>query len=225
MAKFYLINTTIIGTTKLLAGELVDDTVTNTAPIISAGGILWPAADAVVAAGAAIAMTARLKGASESSLDTIMASFADSRMQKTMQKATLVVAFGTGQLTQAGNGVAQTINIPSALASGLLPARAMPYAVLITLTTQFTGGGATAVKVDVGGTVVDALVKQFDAFGAAAAGAQYDQNAGTPPASKTMPTIMSGQQLGARFTPDAGHNLAALTAGSITIEVFYEEMP
>lgn len=59
MATFYLINTTTVGTQKFFAGNLIDDTVQPAALITAAGGVLWPAADTIVAAAAAAVQASR----------------------------------------------------------------------------------------------------------------------------------------------------------------------
>lgn len=79
MATFYLINTTIVGTQKMLPGQLVDDALTDATKITNAGGVLWPSADATVAAAAAKAQAAhKLRGASEADMESIMNAAVDS---------------------------------------------------------------------------------------------------------------------------------------------------
>jgi hypothetical protein len=60
MAKYWLINTVLLATGKKLPGDSIDDTVDNVAAIQSAGGVLWPFADSIVADAAAKAQVARL---------------------------------------------------------------------------------------------------------------------------------------------------------------------
>lgn len=128
----------------------------------------------------------------------------------TLQKKTVTI--GQADLTDAVNGEAQAINIDTAL-----PANAIVVAALITLTTQFTGGSASAVAMDIGWSgATEAVVKDFDAFGATA-GAEYTQGA----TSVHQPVVGNAKQLIATFTPDGGHTLLALTAGALTIDVFY----
>lgn len=105
------------------------------------------------------------------------------------------------------------------VALGFLP----PGAVLvdavpkIKLDTQFTGGGATSVGVTVGTAGAPTLIAtNFDVLGGAASGLFVDMTRG---AQRVVPA--GGQQVVARFTPDAGHNLSALTAGACTIELYY----
>lgn len=72
MAKFYLINSVLVGTAQHFAGALLDDAVDNTTVIAAAGGVLWPSSDAAVAAAAAVAQDARKKGRPLETLDQIM---------------------------------------------------------------------------------------------------------------------------------------------------------
>lgn len=54
MATYYLINTTQVNRVNFPAGEKIDDTVHNVSRIQGAGAILWPVADAIVAAQAVL---------------------------------------------------------------------------------------------------------------------------------------------------------------------------
>lgn len=73
MAQFYVLNTTTLGLLKYYAGDLADDALDPTTALAAAGAILWPATDAVVAAGAARAQSRRLsRGMNEQELDSIM---------------------------------------------------------------------------------------------------------------------------------------------------------
>ncbi len=129
------------------------------------------------------------------------------------QKKTATITHA--DLTNAVNGSAETENVGTAL-----PAGAIVVAIIVTLTTQFTGGGAASVALDVGwaGTT-EALLKDFDAFGSTAGGAKYDKGASA--ASEERPVLADAKQVIATFTPDGGASLDGLTAGSVTIDVFY----
>ncbi len=116
-------------------------------------------------------------------------------------------------LTEAANGTEQGINVDLALPTG-----AVVIATKLTLTTQFTGGVASAVATDLGwSTAKEALIKDFDALGSTAGGAIYTQGA----TNVVYPVAASAKQLVAYFTPDGGESLLDLTAGSITIDVWY----
>src|SRR5271166_6442941 len=81
MATWYLLNNVTLQSTVvpvgigsvLLAGTEVDDTKTPLAPIQAAGGVLWPSADPVVAAAAALCQKFQTnRGANEEALNTLM---------------------------------------------------------------------------------------------------------------------------------------------------------
>lgn len=125
-----------------------------------------------------------------------------------VQKRTVTV--GHADLTAAVNGTAQAVNIGAAL-----PANAQVLAHEVDVTTLFSGGGATAVKLDVGGTDADAIVTQQDVFTGAATGKL------SGPAGVHRQGGFSAEQLVATFTPDGSHTLLGLTAGAATITVWY----
>lgn len=133
----------------------------------------------------------------------------------TLQKKTVTVT--DADLTGGVDGTADTINVGTAL-----PAGAMVVAVLLTLDTQFTGGGAAAETVDVGWSgALEALVKDFDAFGSTAGGAEYSKGASAGTLLPNGPVAASGKQILATFTPDGSTKGTDFTAGSLTIDVFY----
>lgn len=120
-------------------------------------------------------------------------------------------------LTDATNGEAQSINL------GTLPADAIVVASDLKLVTQFTGGSASAVKLDLGTSGdTTSIVNQFDVFGATAGGKRY------APAYAHLTAhgdhavgAYSGAVLLAQFTPDGAHHLSALTAGEVEVNVWY----
>jgi hypothetical protein len=118
-----------------------------------------------------------------------------------------------GDLTANVNGTAQDI------ALGTLPLGAVLLrAPAIKLNTQFTGGGATTCTLSLGTAAGPTLLATaFDIFGAAASGLYVPMTAG---AQVEAPTA-AGQAIIARITPDAGHTLLALTAGSVEVAVYY----
>lgn len=133
----------------------------------------------------------------------------------TRKLQTRTVTITHADLTTVANNTAETENV-----GAVLPAGARVVGVDVQLTTQFTGGGATAVVMDVGvAGAIESLIKDFDAFGSVAAGAYYSSGAGTATRPRGNYT---GAQIIATFAPDAAHNLNDLTAGSVTITVdFY----
>jgi hypothetical protein len=134
----------------------------------------------------------------------------DARLRK------LVKTIVDADLTQAGNGAFQDLPL------GFLPPGAVLFtAPSIALNAQFTGGGATSVGLSVGTAAAPTLVAtSFDIFGSAATGLFVAMTRG---AQRVVPGVhpSGGQQLVARITPDAGHNLTALTTGSLVLEVYF----
>jgi len=127
---------------------------------------------------------------------------------KAVQKRTVTV--GHADLTDAVNGEAQVLNVGTAL-----PANAVVLGHDVFVTTLFSGGSVSAVTVDIGGTDADAIVDGMDVFTGAATGA-LTGTAGVHPRGK-----FSSQQLTATFLPDGGHTLLALSAGALTITVWF----
>jgi hypothetical protein len=115
-------------------------------------------------------------------------------------------------LTNAANGGAQTVPV------GVLPAGAEILTVAFKLNTQFTGGGASAVTVTIGDAISATRIgSAIDAFGGTAGGA-YIKPTTVGPGVGPYP---NGDTINAIFTPDGAHNLAALTAGSIEIDITF----
>lgn len=116
-------------------------------------------------------------------------------------------------LTAAVNGTAQDIAI------GTLPEGAiMPIPPSLKLTTQFTGGSASAVGLTLGTAAAPTLLAtSFDIFGGTASGLFVAMTQG---AQVVAPS--GGQSIIARITPDAGHTLLALTAGSLALELYFQ---
>lgn len=126
------------------------------------------------------------------------------------------VTLGHADLTNAVNGSAET-----ELIGAVLPANSRILGVDLRAYTPFTGGGATAVTVDIGTSGdIDAIVDGADVFAAAVDGGPATIPPGIRP-NKMFAT--AGAQLIATFVPDGAHALLGLTAGSITIDVFYME--
>jgi hypothetical protein len=123
------------------------------------------------------------------------------------------VTVGHADLTDAVNGEAQAINIGTAL-----PNNSRIVGVDMRALTVFTGGSVSAVTCDVGTSGdVDALIAAADLQTAAVDGGPATMPAGVRPNK----TFASGGQLIATFTPDGGHALLALSAGSVIIDVLY----
>jgi hypothetical protein len=126
-----------------------------------------------------------------------------------LQKRTVTVGHAT--LTDAVAGEAQAINI-----GAVLPANAVVIAREVALATPFSGGGVSSCLLDVGGTDVDAIVNALELITDAPTESEVNAAGGIKPQGG-----YSAQQLVATFTPDGGHTLADLTAGSVVITVWF----
>lgn len=117
-------------------------------------------------------------------------------------------------LTNAVNGSPQSV----ALRTEGLPAGVTVLAHAINVATLFTGGGATSVGLTIGyAGQLNALVSALELNNATPTGRWVQGTSGASPVGGEL----AGQQVLATFTPDASHNLAALTAGDLTIELYY----
>lgn len=114
-----------------------------------------------------------------------------------------------GDLTDADNGDSQTFNIGTTL-----PAGAWVIGHQINVATAFSGGGATDVTVAIGGTDADGIVAATSVF--TGVSGKISGTSGASPFG-----IYGGEQLTATVDIDAGHNLAGLTAGDMTISILY----
>lgn len=124
-----------------------------------------------------------------------------------------VLTITHADLTEDTNNTAQTIDVGAALPAGANVLYAQAY-----LTTRFTGGSVSACTLSIGtATEATGLLNALDVLGGTAS-AWYA--AGASAASRAHGNYSSAQII-ATFTPDSGHNLAALTAGSVTVEVLY----
>lgn len=229
MSTYYLINTVKLAAGKLMPGTLLDNVgdATTYNKAIAAGGLVVLTSDAAVAAAAALANDARKRGANEAELESIMqagleasqialdatqTSDAAPAIAAVLQSRTAQITYA--DLTSAVNGEAQAINIGAAL-----PANAVVVGHEVNVATLFSGGSATAVKLDVGGTTATHIVSQMDVFTGAATGAL------SPRTGAHAQGKFSAQQLKANFTPDAGHTLDGLTAGDLTVTVWFHVLP
>lgn len=101
MSTFFLVNTVVVSGTKVFAGDTINDAVDDATAIAAAGGLLWPSSDAVVAAAAARAVSARLnRGANEEVIDAIMQAAVDA-----VQLAADASSVSTARTITAGAGL------------------------------------------------------------------------------------------------------------------------
>jgi hypothetical protein len=123
------------------------------------------------------------------------------------------VVFG-GLAAGNSNGASVSVNL-----GAVLPANANPFAFAIELGTPFTGGGATAVTLDIG-TAGDPVshVVGADVLHAAVDGYAFTMPLGKAPFKRY---VSAGAQLLMRFTPDGSHQLANLTAGAAHVRALY----
>lgn len=126
-----------------------------------------------------------------------------------LQKRTVTVTHAT--LTDDVDGEAQTVNV-----GAVLPANAIILASEVTIATPFSGGGVSAVKMDLGGTDIDAIIKQLELVTDQPTETERQAAVGIKPQG-----TYSAQQLVATFTSDGGHDVEDLTAGSVTITVWF----
>ncbi len=114
----------------------------------------------------------------------------------------------------ATNGLAATINL-----GGVLPPNAVLDGHAIFVGAYFTGNGATAVTLQVGTATVPGDIGSGHNLFSTTTLSKWLQLA-TPGVQATGPAF-GGQQLIATITPDAGHQLKQLTAGSAKIRIYY----
>ncbi len=227
MAKYYVLIPIQHGTLLLWPGTLIDDAVDPVAAIQAAGGSgsTWVSTDSTVATAAVAAQTAKARGRTPEECAGIMvsAALASAKAAGEVTRASLgagaplakrTVTIGHADLTSAVNGEAQAINV-----GDVLPANAVVIAHEVNVATLFSGGSASAVVLDLGGTDVDAIVSDLNVFTGSTTGAL------SPRTGVHAQGKFSGEQLVATFTPDAGHTLAGLSAGALTITVWYVAMP
>lgn len=129
MAQFYLINSIVFAGNRLMPGSLVDDNTDDTAKLRTAGAVLWPATDAVVAAAALVAQNAlKNRASNEIELASIMQAAVDS-VQRTndtnvvtgVGTATLVagtVVVNPGVAITASSKITLTLNTPGGATNG-----------------------------------------------------------------------------------------------------------
>lgn len=126
-------------------------------------------------------------------------------------KKTVTIPYNHASFTAEGDdGDAVDINVGTAL-----PAGAVLLGARYTIGTVFAGSGVASLTMKVGFTGdTDGVIEAVDIFGDATG--EYRGVAGT-----AMNGPAGGKQLVANFDPDNAAGLDELTAGSVTIDVFY----
>lgn len=134
------------------------------------------------------------------------------RVNKSYQARThlLEVTLTHADLVDAVSGEAETVNI-----GGVLPAGAYLIGADVEVTTLFSGGSISAMKMSVGFTnYPGAIATNHDVFTGAATGHMVPTGAAAPNAP------VGGKQLFATFNPTGDSNSNA-TAGSVTLHLMY----
>ena len=225
MAQYYLINPVLIGGVQFLPGELIDSTVRDTTQFTNAGALLWAASDATVAAAATVAQNAHIqKGASAEAMLAIMQAAVDASQAATsdvltervledaagaIQKKSVTIA--AADIAALGAVMSGAINIGT-----VLPASARLLGCQVNVGTKVQNAGDTdTTTVDIG------VAGQTDAA-AKSVTLKTTGLKGMPPTSSA--TGFVGENLGAAqliATLTSSVNLSTITAGAVTIEVFY----
>lgn len=143
----------------------------------------------------------------------------DALAEVKIKKRTVTVAHDTAAIqASSSNGASVAVNIGDAL-----PANSRIVGCDMRSLTPFTGGGASAVTVDIGTSGdVDAIVDGANVLAAAVDGGPSTMPSGIRP-NKMF--AAAGAQLIATFIPDGGASLQGLTAGSVVIDVLFVELP
>lgn len=160
-----------------------------------------------------LASPASGKGASLIAIEDAAGLYAATDVEAALAAAPLksvTVTVLHSDLTEAVNGTLESVSIGAAL-----PAGAVVVAHEVDITTLFSGGAASAVTCDVGGTDVDAIVNALDVFTGAATGKL------TGALGVHSRGLFSAEQLVVSFTPDGAHALLGLDAGELDVTVWY----
>lgn len=128
--------------------------------------------------------------------------------------AALSFGFADFAALAATNGLAAVLNIGAAL-----PAGAVVDSCAIFVGAYFTGGGASSVALSIGNaTVTSDLVTTHNIFAVTTLSKWLAP--GTPGVQLVGPAFASSQLI-ATVTPDGGHQLKLLTAGSCQVQIYY----
>jgi hypothetical protein len=214
MATWYVVNSgsglsssSPVGlSAKLLAGTLVNDSVTPLAPYQAQGVVFWPSSDVNVAAAAAIAQKFMARGANEAELNAIMSAAVDySQLQ------------GNGA---AGAGVTR-LSFTYALAALQALTSGTAFTVTTLASNQRLLGAEVVVNTALAGNTSDHITLQggTDSAGSIMASQDIFTSAGTfaPPGSQPYQS-RGGQAIKATIT--GGSALSGLSAGNITLNFY-----
>jgi hypothetical protein len=158
MAKFFLLNTVIVATTKYFAGQTIDDTLQPKADIEAAGGALVSTTDENVSLTAAATLCEKLragKAVNEATLDAIMLAAMATKTKGSIQKGTGTLAAGTltvtGVVLDADSRIIVTMKDPGAGAITGFADLAVPAG--SRTATQFVVNAIDAAKATIGTAV------------------------------------------------------------------------
>lgn len=164
MAKFFLLNTVTVATTKFCAGQTIDDTVHPKSAIEANGGALVSTTDENVDLSAAAALCDTLRknrAVNEATLDAIMLAAMAAKSRGSTQKGTATLAAGTvtitGVVLDANSRIFLTMKDPGAGAITGFAALDAPAG------TRDTGAGTFVVNaIDDAKAVINTAVCTFD---------------------------------------------------------------
>lgn len=224
MATFYVIETFRIALQNFKAGQLVDDALIDTAPLIAAGGLLWPSSDATVAAAAAIVLARRNgRGIDDGDANLIMRDALDASQKVSIDalnagpvevKRTVTIDFTTDAFSALANGTKTfSKNIGAALPAN---ARLIGYSVGEGTFTAFDDAAHGTYGLEIGTAGTAALVQaSLDVK----AGQTGFPKAGTAGVQGYLMSLHASEQLVAKLTSSV--DLNTVTAGHVVVNVFY----
>ena len=215
MSTLVLVNTVTIvqnsQPSKVFAGESISDAGIQ-ASVLAAGGVLAPATDANVAAAATLVTKLRSHGANEGECNAVMMS-AYASTAYASQPVHVVVDIPLATIQAQTSGTA--FNIGAAL-----PTNAKLTAASITALTDLSGGSAASAHASLQGT--------GDSAGSILGSTNVFTGAPTTPqsvAGSNPYQSRSGQQLQMVITGDGTHALSTLTAGHLSVDLYYSVLP
>jgi hypothetical protein len=209
MAKFFLINNLRLGIAFFEASQTLDDAVDPVAAIRAAGGILWPVADAGVAAAAANGQTLKLQGAPPEDVQGIMVAALEASISNMVQGQRSVTITQAANLAGLGAGVKTLdVNVGLVLPTG---ARLTSPPTLETV-TLFDDAAHGTYAVIVGTTVGGNEIATTQSVAAGQTGFPKIMTAG---AAGFPQALQSAVQVKARLTSSVDLNTA--TVGAVTI--------
>jgi len=207
---------------KFFPGQVINDAIQATSPLVAAGAILWPMSDPVMSAAQALVQALKLRGQlTDAEASAQLHSAALFSMGGGVGGGLLgptpasgVSPFGLVGLRSATIGFAQfaaavtnTFNI-----GAILPANSRILKRELRIATEFTGGGLSSMTLSVGiAARTTDIVNAQDVYGTSG---NIDGAAGTD----TGALYATASQLIATFTGSAAD---APTAGSVVIDVLY----